>query len=438
MPRFNNISRRDLLRLSAIGTIGLSQSGWLQALAADAAQGAKRHKSIILLWLNGGPATIDMWDLKPGHANGGPFKEIDTSVSGIKISEHLPALAQRMKELAIIRSMGTKEGDHGRARYVSLTGYVPQGAIQFPAIGSLVAHELSDLNADLPGFVSIGGGQGNGGNSLGGGFLGPRYSPLVIGDGGGRRAEMDGGADHLRVPDLEAPAGVSAAVMAKRRELLAGLEESFEPGAGAPVAETLRAATDQAVRMMRPEAAAAFRLQDEKDALRDTYGRTAFGQGCLLARRLVERGVSFVEVTLDGWDTHNENFERVKTLSGTLDKAFAALLDDLKDRGMLEDTLIVCQGEFGRTPRINGNSGRDHWPGSWSAVMAGGGIKAGQAIGKTTKDGTAVDGEPTRTPDLIATIVKAVGIDPMKQNMSNVSRPIRIADPSAKPILELL
>ncbi len=226
--------------------------------------------------------------------------------------------------------------------------------------------------------------------------------------------------------------------MSKRMKLLAGLEEGFDPGDGAPVAETLRAATDQAVRLMRPEAAAAFRLDDEKSSLRDAYGRTTFGQGCLLARRLVQRGVSFVEVTLDGWDTHNDNFERVKALSSNLDRAFAALLDDLKDRGMLDDTLVLCQGEFGRTPRINGNSGRDHWPGSWSAVLAGGGIKGGQAVGKTTKDGASVDGEPTRTPDLIATIVKAVGIDPMKQNMSNVSRPIRIADPSAKPILELL
>jgi uncharacterized protein (DUF1501 family) len=219
--------------------------------------------------------------------------------------------------------------------------------------------------------------------------------------------------------------------------LLAGLEKRFEPG-GSPVSDTLKAAIERAVRLMRPEAAAAFRLEEEKDAVRDAYGRTTFGQGCLLARRLVERGVAFVEVTLDGWDTHQNNFPSVQRLAGNLDEAFAALLADLKDRGLLDDTLVVCQGEFGRTPRINGNSGRDHWPASWAVALAGGGIRGGKVVGKTTRDGMAVDGDPVRTPDLIATVVKAVGIDPTKQNMSNVSRPIRIADPSGKPIKEVL
>lgn len=433
----SSLSRRDWLRVSAVGTVGVSQSGWLQSLAADAAKDPKRKKSVILLWLGGGPATIDLWDLKPGHENGGPFQEIETAVTGVKISEHLPGVAKRMKDVAIVRSMATREGDHARARVVSLTGYTPVGAIQFPAIGSLVAHELADPNADLPGFVSIGGGGGQNGDVLGGGFLGPKFSPLVVGGGGGR-LQGDGGAADLKVPDLERPGEVSAATHAKRMELLTGLDRGFEPGRGSPVADTLKAATERAVRLMRPEAAAAFRLDDEKDALRDSYGRGTFGQGCLLARRLVERGVAFVEVNLGGWDTHSNNFTSVERLSGTLDKAFAALIDDLKDRGLLNDTLIVCQGEFGRTPKINGNKGRDHWPASWSAVLAGGGIKTGQAVGKTSPDGMAVESDPTRTADFVATVVKAVGIDPTKQNMSNVSRPIRIADPNGKPIKELL
>ncbi|OWK46525.1 DUF1501 domain-containing protein [Fimbriiglobus ruber] len=431
------LSRRDWLRLAAVGAVGVSQSGWLQALAANTAGAPKRHKSVILLWLNGGPATIDLWDLKPGHENGGPFKEIATAVPGVRIGEHLPKVAKQMKEMAIVRSMATKEGDHGRARFVSLTGYAPQGAIQFPAIGSLVSHEFADPDTDLPGFVSIGGRANGGEAAIGGGFLGPRFSPLVVGGGRGRPGPAMG-ADDLKVPDLSLPADVSAASQTKRLDLLSGLERDFESGRGSPVADTLKAATDRAVRLMRPEAAAAFRLEDEKDTLRDTYGRTTFGQGCLLARRLVERGVSFVEVTLDGWDTHQNNFTSVERLCGNLDAAFSALLTDLKERGLLQDTLVVCQGEFGRTPKINGNTGRDHWPASWAAVMAGGGIKGGQVVGKTTKDGMAVDGDPTRTPDLIATVVKAVGIDPMKQNMSNVSRPIRIADPAAKPIKEIL
>jgi uncharacterized protein (DUF1501 family) len=204
------------------------------------------------------------------------------------------------------------------------------------------------------------------------------------------------------------------------------------------VANSIQAAAARAVRLMRPEAAAAFNLDDEKGKVRDAYGRSLFGQGCLLARRLVERGVPFVEVTLDGWDTHSNNFGLVKGLSGTLDIAFATLLADLKDRGLLDGTLVVCQGEFGRTPKINGNVGRDHWPAAWAVALAGGGIKGGQAVGKTSADGTSVEERAVGVPDLIATVAKAVGIDPRKQNMSNVGRPIRVADPAAKPIGELL
>ncbi len=430
MPRLFGPSRRDVLRLSAVGAAGVSQSGWLRALAAGAGD-PKRHKAVILLWMNGGPATIDLWDLKPGHANGGPFREIATTAAGVRISEHLPTLAKHGKELAVVRSMATREGDHQRARVVGLTGYTPQGAIQFPAMGALVANEFDDPNADLPGFVSIGGRGGD----VGGGFLGPRFAPFVV---GGRDRAGAGGPVDPKVPDLEPPAGVTADKQTKRLDLLNELEAEARSRKGQPVAETVRAATERAVRLMRPEAAAAFRLEDEKPALRDAYGRTSFGQGCLLARRLVERGVSFVEVTLDGWDTHNDNFGRVKTLSGNLDTAFATLLADLKDRGLLDSTLVVCQGEFGRTPKINGQTGRDHWPSSWSAVLAGAGIKGGQAVGRTSADGTAVESEPTRTADLVATVMKAIGLDPTKQNMSNVGRPIRLADPSGKPIKELL
>ena len=432
MARSFRPSRRDWLGLSVAGAAAVSHSGWLGALAAEANADPKRRKSVILLWMNGGPATIDLWDLKPGHANGGPFKEIEAA-PGLKISEHLPKLAKVGKELAVVRSMATREGDHQRARVVSLTGYAPQGAIQFPALGALVAHQFDDPKADLPGFVSVGG-RGD----LGGGFLGPRFAPFVVGGDRERGAGAGATSADLRVPDLDPPAGVAADAQAKRLDLLAGLDREFAPEKGHAVADTMRAATDRAVRLMRPEAAAAFRLDQEKPATRDSYGRTSFGQGCLLARRLVERGVPFVEVALDGWDTHNNNFDRVKGLSGTLDAGFAALVADLKDRGLLDSTLIVCQGEFGRTPKINGQSGRDHWPATWSAVLAGAGLKGGQAVGGTSADGTQVEGTPTRTADLVATVIKAIGLDPMKQNMSNVQRPIRLADPAGKPIKELL
>ena len=204
------------------------------------------------------------------------------------------------------------------------------------------------------------------------------------------------------------------------------------------VTDAARAATDAGIRLMQPAAAEAFRLDRETAKARDAYGRNVFGQGCLLARRLVERGVPFVEVTLDGWDTHLNNFDQVKGLSGTLDGAFATLLTDLRDRGLLDSTLVVCLGEFGRTPKINGANGRDHWPRAWGAALAGGGLRGGQSIGRTSADGTTVEDRPITIPDLIATVCSAVGIDPAAQNASNVGRPIRVADPSAKPIKELL
>ncbi len=421
MGLFDALSRRDWLRTVGAGAVATS---WLPTLAAAAPR--KPAKSVIVLWLDGGPATIDLWDLKPGHANGGPSKEIETTAPGLKIGEHLPKLAKFGKDLAVVRSMSSKEGDHERATYYLRTGYTPVGAIRFPAVGAVVAKELGSATADLPNFVSISPARYG---AIAGGFLGPTYDPLVLG-------ATDG--DGLKVPNLARSPGVSDAAQDARLDLLAGMEKRFADGRANPVTDAVRTANERAARLMRPEAAAAFRVEDEKDKVRDAYGRNAFGQGCLLARRLVERGVPFVEVTLGGWDTHQNNFEQVKGLCGTLDAGFAALVADLKDRGLLDSTLVVCQGEFGRTPRINAATGRDHWPASWAVALAGGRLKTGQAVGKTTADGLAVDGKPTTVPDLIATVAAAVGIDPQKRNLSNVGRPIRVADPAAMPIGDLL
>lgn len=426
-----NPTRRGWLRGAALGIGAGSLSGWLDAFAADASAHPQRGKSVIMLWMNGGPATIDLWDLKPGHENGGPFRAIETAAPGVRVSEHLPKLARSMNDMVLVRSMTSKEGDHGRATQFVKTGYTPQGSIQFPAFGSLLAHEIGHESLDLPGFVSVAPERATA--NLGGGFLGPRFAPLVVGGEG-----TGDPASALKVPDLERLPGVTDAVQADRLALLDGLERRFRTGRGGTVVDGLQAATARAVRLMRPEAASAFRLEDEDESLRDAYGRNLFGQGCLLARRLVERGVACVEVTLGGWDTHQNNFALVKGLSETLDNAFATLLVDLKARGLLDSTLVVCQGEFGRTPKVNANAGRDHWPKSWAAVLAGGGIKGGQVVGKTSADGTEVEDRPVSVPDLIATVCRAVGIDPTKQNVSNVSRPIRIADPSAKPIAEVI
>ncbi len=437
------LSRRELLKLSTAGVIGYSMSGWLEALAAGAANDPQRKRACILLWMNGGPSHMDTFDLKPGHANGGPYKEIDTSVPGIKISEHLPKLAQHMDRLAIIRSMSTREADHGRATYQMRTGRLPGGPIQYPSLGAIVAKEKEDPDAELPGFVSIAPNRVLNANAYGPGFLGPRYAPLVVGEGAGNVVAGRGGQQNnvdqlLKVQDLDLPAGVGERRSTARIELLDEVNEEFLREHAAPPSLSHKAAYQRALKMMRSAANKAFDLTEEKAAQRDAYGRNVFGQGCLLARRLVERGVPFVEVTLNGWDTHANNFDSVQRLCDVLDPAWASLMDDLKDRGLLDSTLIVWMGEFGRTPKINPNKGRDHWANSWSTVLAGGGIQGGQVIGKTSDDGTTVEERPVAVPDLLGTVCLALGLEIEKQNNSNVGRPIRLVEPTAKPIKEVL
>jgi uncharacterized protein (DUF1501 family) len=428
------LSRRDWLRLSSAGVIGHSMSGWLGNLAAAAANDPQRRRACILLWMNGGPSQMDTFDLKPAHGNGGPYKEIQTAAPGLKISEHLPKIARFGDHLAVIRSMSTKEGDHDRATQFLRTGYLQPGPIKFPSIGALVSKELGDVDAALPNFVSIAGNQ-NFPAAYGSGFLGPNYAPLAVGGGGGG---PNGYEQALRVQDLQAPKEVRKKDVDSRIELLQGLQSDFQSKHPGAVAQDHRAAYARAVRLMRTAAAKAFSLNEEAPALRDAYGRNLFGQGCLLARRLVERGVPFVEVTLENWDTHAQNFEAVKNLSATLDAAWSTLMEDLKRRGLLDTTLIVWMGEFGRTPQINGAKGRDHFPNAWSTVLAGGGIKGGQAYGKTSPDGTKVVENEVTVPTFLATVCAALGIDHTKQNMSNVNRPIRIVSPGAKPIREVL
>jgi hypothetical protein len=447
LPR---LSRRDWLKLSAAGVVSWSVSGWLGRLAADTAKDPRRKRACILLWMNGGPSQMDTFDLKPGHANGGPYKEIDTSVPGIKISEHLPKIATHMDKMAIIRSMATKEADHGRASYLMRTGRPPGGPIHYPILGSLVAKELEKPDAELPSFVSIAPFRFLSPAAYEPGFLGPQYAPLIVGEnsfGGiiGLGQQQDP-AKALKVQDLDRPEGVSAKRASARVQLLDQMEQDFLADRSALPSISHRTAYQKAVTMMRSDAAKAFDLDGEPKELRDRYGQNLFGQGCLLARRLVERGVPFIEVTLSsvagaqalGWDTHINNFDIVKRLSEVLDPAWATLMEDLKDKGLLDTTLIVWMGEFGRTPKINGNKGRDHWANSWSTVLAGGGIKGGQVIGKTSDDGMEVKERPVSVHDFLATACTALGIDVSKQNNSNVGRPIRIVEPNATLLKEVL
>jgi hypothetical protein len=440
----SSLSRREILKLSAAGVVGFSMSGWLEALAQNVAGDPNRRKSVILLWMNGGPSQMDTFDLKPGHPNGGSFREIQTSVPGIRISEHLPRVARNMQDMAIIRSMNTREGDHGRATFYLRTGYLPQGPIQYPTLGSLISKELGAEDHPLPNFVSIAPYRIFSPTAWGPGFLGPQYAPLLVADNAlqFQQPGQDNYEASLRVQDLATPDGVSREQADARINLLQEMETDFvarNPGLSPLSHQT---AYDRAVRLMRTTARTAFNIDEEPARLRDTYGRNQFGQGCLLARRLVERGVPFVEVSLGGisnnnlgWDTHQQNFNAIQQLSQILDPAWATLMEDLRSRGMLDSTLIVWAGEFGRTPRINPQQGRDHFPNAWSTVLAGGGIRGGQAYGRTSPDGTTVETDrPTSVPDFIATICKAVGVDHTRPNMSNVGRPIRIADLNAQPI----
>jgi hypothetical protein len=436
MTRIPTLSRRDWLRLTSLGAVGVSMSGWLEALAQDAAKDPQRKRACILLWMSGGPSQMDTFDLKPGHANGGEFKEIATNASGMNISEHLPKIAKFGDRMAIVRSMSTKEGDHGRATFLMRTGYLPVGSIQFPTLGSLVSKELGNDDSDLPNFVSIAPERFLSPSAFGAGFLGPQYAPLVVGNNGLPVPNAPEAA--LTVQDLNLPSGITADESESRVGLLHALENDFISSRPGLSTQSHRAAYDRALRLMRSQAARAFNLEEEPVKLRDAYGRNQFGQGCLLARRLVERGVPFVEVTLGGWDTHQDNFNQVKRLSQTLDPAWATLMEDLKSRGLLDTTLIVWMGEFGRTPQIQKGrgqgGGRDHFPNAWSTVLAGGGIKGGQVVGKTSPDGMRVEERPVPVTDFLATVCAALGIDHTKQNQSNVGRPIRIVDKAATPI----
>lgn len=429
---FESFSRRDLFRIAAASVGGISCSPWLPKLAMAA--GTKRPpKACILLWMAGGPSQMETLDPKPGHSNGGPTEAISTAVPGIELSQNLPGLAKQMKDVALVRSMKTREGDHGRATQLMMTGYRPMGGMtDYPVFGSLVSHRLKPAGSPLPGFVSIAPFRlGN----LGSGFLGPDHSPLLV---SGASNDPNTRAN-LTVENLEIAGGDRDALM-ERQNLLNILRQ----GAPSDSASAIKHASvyDQAMRMVETRGEGAFDLDDEAAELRDAYGRNRFGQGCLLARRLVERGVPFVEVTLDrsgqgSWDSHLNNFSTVSSMCEVLDPAWSTLLTDLRDRGMLESTMVVWMGEFGRTPRINPNRGRDHFPDAWSVALAGGAIAGGQVYGKTSKDGMEVTENPVTASDLYATMLEGLGIDSSGDNAMG-NRPIPLVDEGGTPIKELL
>ena len=381
----------------------------------------KNNKAIIVLWMGGGPTTIDLWDMKPGHANGGEHKPISTSAAGVKISEHLPNVAKQMKNLAIIRSLTTSEGDHDRGTTLMNTGRAPNPLVQFPSLGSVMAYQHRENETDLPGFVSVGGGGGRGP-----GFLGMRYAPFTVQNPG-------------TPPENLLPPRDVKDRMDRRAGLFDKLEGSFRTGVERDAVKAHADVYAKAMNLVVSERKEVFSLDKESAALKEEYGTSAFGKGCLLARKLVEAGSVCVEVSLGGWDMHNGIFNALATRAlPALDKGMGALVRDLADRGLSKNVEVIWMGEFGRTPRINQNGGRDHYPRAWSIVVGGGTIKGGQAYGSTDEGGEAVKEKPTKIGDVFATLYKGLGMDPAAQIRDNLGRPTAIAGDKVEAIKDLV
>jgi hypothetical protein len=414
MGRQGVIGRRHFLQTIGLGTAGLAVSAaipvsftdWMALHAADI---RKRQMACIVLWMAGGPSQLETFDPKPGTEHGGPTRAILTAVPGIAIAEGWNQTAKVMKDITLVRSMTNKEGNHQRATYQLHTGYVPSATIKHPNLGCSMVSELGESKFDLPHIVSIGG------PTIGAGFLGAALEPFVV--------------QNPQKPPENTQPRVASDRFRRRLTLLERLEGAgFERTGGADRVRDHRALYRQTAKMILSPHMRAFNLDEEPAPVREAYGSNPFGQGCLLARRLVQAGVTFIEVRSNGWDTHQQNHEKVGKLADQVDPGFAALITDLKQKGMLEQTLVVWMGEFGRTPKINPNAGRDHFPKVFNVALAGGGVKGGQVIGASNPDGTDVKDNPVGVPDLLVSLCHALKVDPNKEMMSPIGRPIKIVD----------
>lgn len=408
------VRRRDFLKQSA--TIGLAASAlnWTEVIAAHADELRRRGMACILLWMQGAPSQFETWTPLAGHANGGETKAIPTSVAGIQIAENLPHIAKSMNEVALIRSVTSKEGNHQRATYLLHHGYLPVGGVKHPTLGANVAHEIGNAASELPSFVQIGGRLPNSG---GGGLLGIDYDPLIL--------------QSAQRPPANTTPSAGPDRYARRLRLLESMEDDFAAAGGAKVVVDQQKLIRRAADMIHSPKMEAFDLDREPAELRQAYGSGEFASGCIMARRLVERGVTFVEVWSKGWDTHFDNFARTRDLCGQIDQPTAQLIADLKQRGMLDRTLVIWMGEFGRTPKINPRAGRDHYPKAFSVALAGGGVRGGQVIGHVDASGADVKDRPVLVTDLFQSIYHALGIDPDVERVASNGRPIKIVDGGA-------
>ncbi len=427
------LSRRGFLQAGTLGLAGLTLPGLLRTRAAQAESGqAVKKTSVILIWKGGGPSHIDMWDLKPDAPSEyrGDFRPIKTNVEGIQIGEHLPLSAKQMDKFTILRSVTHPDSGHESASHYLLTGYKPTNDIpaqEMPSYGSITAKVRGPRQAGLPAYIAV----PTPPRSSSAGYLGVSYNPFSVG--------TDPNAADFSVRNLTLPNGIALGRLEKRRKLLETIDTARRESDQTGLMDGLDAFTRKAFEMVTsPAAQKAFDVAKEDTKMRDLYGRHTLGQSMLLARRLIEAGVTFVTVNAGGWDTHANNFESLKKKKlPEFDQAWAALMADMHAKGLMENTLVLVWGEFGRTPRVNKDAGRDHWPGAQSVIVAGGGLKMGQAVGVTDAKAEYPKDRPLTPEDVLSTMYNVLGIDQNVEFMNEASRPLKILN-SGTPIKELV
>lgn len=437
--RCDGFSRRDLLRIGGLTSLGLGLGNFFQlqrAMGSDSARA--KAKSCILIWLDGGPSHLETFDPKPNAPAEvrGPLKSVATKIPGVRFSECLGRTAAIADKLAVIRSMTSPLGEHNFGTHYLMTGYKPTPVLEYPTYGSVLAH-VRQSDSVLPPHIAVPSFRVGGGRMTGGGYLPTGTRPFSVGS--------DPAKADFKVRDLDFYKGLDLSRLSRRVDFVKAIEGFEDSAATTPTDPDL----ERAFRLVAsPEAKQAFQLASETEAVRNRYGSRSIGQSCLLARRLVERGVPFVTVTNRGWDTHNDLATRLKDgyagakvpvgLVPSFDMAFSGLVQDLDERGMLDETLVVAMGEFGRTPKLNTAGGRDHWPRVFSVALAGGGIQGGQVIGSSDAVGESPKDRPTTPADLAATIYTLLGIDPTTELHTADGRPVRVAPSESKVITEII
>ena len=433
--------RHFMTHVAGASALAVPGFQFLNGLRAAEAKLKKENKSLIILWMGGGPSHLDLWDLKPGEQNGGEFKPIKTKASGIEISEVLPTVAAQFENLSLVRALSTNEGSHDRGTVLMNTGRQPNPVVQYPAMGAVASSLLTSKDLPLPGFIGVGGTA----QRIGPGFLGMMYAPFSVQNAG------------QPPKNISPPGGLGSGAeqeerLRRRQRLFSTLEDDFAEGGTFPTLKTSEERENAGSAAQAHESVykkgfdltisplrKVFDVHSEDKKTIEMYGgeKNGFGMGCLLARKLVEKGVTCVEVDLGGWDNHAGVFNAIRNNNGPrLDKGMGGLVKDLVDRGMWKNTVVLWMGEFGRTPRINQNNGRDHWARCWSVALGGGAIKGGQVYGSTTKDGMDIQDGKATLGDLFATVYKGMGLDAGTQIRDNLGRPLPIAD--GQPIKTLV